>query len=322
MSLFRKIKTPVKLGVASVLIAILISQTDIAKIHALLLKTNQWFFILAFLVMSTRIIIVALRWNVLLRPFRCSVSLWRLTRFYFIGRFFSFFLPTTVGGDLVRGYYLHNEGIGIQQAASSIIVERVLGVAATMVLALIGILYGYNLISSHAVRLIVIVPSVMGLTALWLLYVWDPRVSPRIPEEVSGKLQVFIDFVHQIQRYKAYPQNQLYGFGLSVLFQGIGIGATYLIALSLGSTTPLVNFIMFLPIVWLISMLPVSINGLGLREGSFVYLFTSNGMSTEMALAISTLFLFQLAVLAGVGCLFFLCSQKKYKEIKAYPNTL
>ncbi len=63
MSLFRKIKTPVKLGVASVLIAILISQTDIDSIQALLLKTNLWLFIFAFLVMSTRTFIVALRWK-------------------------------------------------------------------------------------------------------------------------------------------------------------------------------------------------------------------------------------------------------------------
>ncbi len=110
--------------------------------------------------------------------------------------------------------------------------------------------------------------------------------------------------------------------GSQRFFKALGIGATYLIALSLGSTTPLVNFFMFLPIIWLISMLPVSINGIGLREGAFVYLFTSIGMSTEMALAISTLFLFQLVVLGGLGSLFFLCSQKKIEDIKAYPNAL
>ncbi len=86
---------------------------------------------------------------------------------------------------------MYGEGIGIQQAASSIIVERVLGIAAMMVLALIGVSYGFNLISNNAIRLIVIIPSVIGLTVLWLIYIWDLKDSSRIPDVVSRKLQFF-----------------------------------------------------------------------------------------------------------------------------------
>ncbi len=201
-------------------------------------------------------------------------------------------------------------------------VERVLGIAAMMVLALLAMAGGFNLISDKTIRLIVIIPSVLGLTGLVLFYIDNQTLSTWIQTVTKGKFLFVYDILHHAQSYKTYPENLIYGFGLSVLFQGLGIGATFLIALSLGSVIPFVYFLMFLPIIWLVSMLPVSINGLGIREGAFVFLFTSIGMSREMALAISALYFFQLAVLGGLGSLFFLYSQIKIGAIRAYPNTM
>ena len=68
-----------------------------------------------------------------------------------------------------------------------------------------------------------------------------------------------------------------------MLFQVIGVLSTYLIAVSMGSELSYLYFFILLPVIWLAGLLPVSINGLGIREGSFVFLFRSTGMSEEMA---------------------------------------
>ena len=320
MRKFQKFKTPIKLGFAGTLLAFLISQTDLAFIKALLLTTNLWLFLFAFLIMCARMFVAAFRWKVLLPRETTNVSLLRLAMFYYIGRFFGFFLPTVVGGDLVRGYYLYGDGISKPEVAGSILAERVLGIAAMMVLALLAMACGFNRISNNVIRLLVIVPSVSGLTILWLIYTGNWNLSSGLQSVTKGKLQFVHEIIPIVGSYKRRPGCLFYGFGLSVLFQALGIGATYLIALSLGSPTPLFFFLMFLPIIWLVSMLPVSINGLGIREGSFVLLFTSIGMSKEMALAISTLFLFQLLLMAGLGSLFFICSHKKIEAIRTYQN--
>ena len=272
MQLSPKIKIALKFVIAGSLLAALISQIDMALTKTILLGANPWLCLAAFLILSSRKFVAAFRWKILLSPNLYKVSVLRLTILYFIGGFFSFFLPTVVGGDLVRGYYLYGDGIDKQEVVSSIIVERVLGITAMMLLALLAMSGGFNLIQSNVIKLIVIVPSVMGLTIVWLLYIWEPTQFFRSTAEASGKLvRTVVDIFHQVRSYKSLSVALLLGFVFSVLFQLLGIGATYLIALSLGSQTSFFYFLIFLPNVWLISMLPVSINGLGIREGTFVF---------------------------------------------------
>ena len=71
---------------------------------------------------------------------------------------------------------------------------------------------------------------------------------------------------------------------------------------------------MLLPIIWLITMVPITINGLGLREGAFIFLFTEIGMAKEMAMAISILFLLQTIIQGIIGGLFFLFEKVSVAE--------
>ena len=321
MKISPKIKTALKFVIAGSLLAVLISQIDIDFTKTILLGVDPWLCLAAFLIFSSRMLVAALRWKTLLKANRYKVSLLRLTILYYIGDFFSFFLPSAVGGDLVRGYYLYGDGVNKQEVASSIIVERVLGISAMMSLALLATAGGFNLIHNNVIKLIVIVPSVLGLTIVWLLYIWEPKQFCRSTTRASGKLaRTAIDIFDEVRSYKSLSVNLLFGFVFSLLFQLLGIGATYLIALSLGSPTPFFYFLIFLPIVWLVSMLPISIAGLGIREGAFVFLFASVGMSSEMAIAISTVFLFQMAAQGAAASIFFLFYQRKIIAMEEFSK--
>jgi uncharacterized membrane protein YbhN (UPF0104 family) len=107
---------------------------------------------------------------------------------------------------------------------------------------------------------------------------------------------------------------------MSLLFQFGGVISTYFIALSIQDHTKFIYFLMLLPIVWFVSLLPISLNGLGVREGTFVFLFVVTGMTKETAITISGLYLLQTIAQGLLGGLFFLWDQGKIASIKEYSN--
>ena len=103
----------------------------------------------------------------------------------------------------------------------------------------------------------------------------------------------------------------------TIAFQSAGIFATYLLGVAIGSPISLSYYFILLPIVWLVAMIPISINGLGLREGAFVVLFVSIGMSKEAAIAISVLFLAQAMLQGLIGGVLFLINRREAPAAKA-----
>ena len=114
--------------------------------------------------------------------------------------------------------------------------------------------------------------------------------------------------------YKKAPAVLWYTLLISIVFQFTGVIATYLVALSLGSDTGFIYFLILLPVIWVLGMLPVSINGLGVREGSFVLLFGTVGMTKEMAMAISILWFVQNIGLGLIGGVIFVLEGNNGKK--------
>ncbi len=102
------------------------------------------------------------------------------------------------------------------------------------------------------------------------------------------------------------------------MFQLIGIISVYLIALSLGCLIKFIYFLILLPVIWVISMIPVSINGLVVREMSFVFLFGTTGMTEEMAMAICIFWLVQTFGLGFIGSVLFILEGGSLSKIKQY----
>jgi len=121
-----------------------------------------------------------------------------------------------------------------------------------------------------------------------------------------------------IRSYQEHPGALAFSFLITILVQVAGIISAYLLGIAVGCTTAFLYYIVLLPVVWLISMIPVSLNGLGLREGAFVVLFSAIGMPKEAALAISLLLLAQ-GVLQGIlGALLYVTDHKDISSIRTY----
>jgi len=218
-------------------------------------------------------------------------SLAEYTRFYFTGMFFNLFSPSTVGGDLVRALYL---GAGRRPglAVDSVLFDRVSGLAVLMALGAVALLAfpQYGLPWPLAAG---IVAGGVGLVVGW----WTcPRLVRLLPERNRMRRQV---------------ENELAPFwrdrGLlvrvvlvSLVFHLSQVAVQYVLVHAAGATVPLSYCLVYHPVISVMTALPFSIGGLGVREGGYLYFLTRVDIDDSVAVTVGVLW-FAIIVLAGLA---------------------
>ena len=302
-----RLKLLVKLLVPAAIITYFVVTLEWGTVLTHLRQTDAALFAAGFILLCVRMATGAWRSVILLRARGITGhGLGTLTRYYFIGNFFSLFMPALVGRDLARGYYLYTSSEEKSIAVSTVVVERIIGTGALAVLtaaaAAVHVLAGMTALSGR-------VPMIVGIaaagTAVGIALIFIPvteRILERLtPRSLRGSLHTAAVFIRDIVTFNRSPRALWYGFAVSVLFQAWGVAAVYLLARAAGSDAPTIAFLVFLPVIWFAGMLPVSIGGLGVREGTFAALFATAGMTTEMALAICILWNIQNLMLGIIG---------------------
>jgi uncharacterized protein (TIRG00374 family) len=235
-----------------------------------------------------------------------------LIKFYFVGTFFNLFLPTALGGDVVRGYDLARYSGKRMGAATSVLVERIVGFLALAFIALLALLVGSRVIDDATVTTVILVACLSYVAVTIILF------NARVMKGLVGMLQ-FIkvgdigkrldQMVDSLHAFTAHKMVLWQCFVLSMICQVLGILAAYSLAWAINLKLAPVYFFMVLPMIWIITMVPLSINGLGVREGAFVFFFTQVGVSDSAALLLSFLNFSQLIVLGLMGGIVYLLSQ-------------
>lgn len=248
------------------------------------------------------------RWQVLLRAHNVSVSVNRLFSFYLVGMFFNNFLPTSVGGDVVKGYDLYRLSGKGKESITTIFLERYTGLAAIILIGLIALIIGYPYFQDPVVS-ILLIGTAVGFIAGTLMvanrYVkilclkMTRRLHiPKVGRAISGVYETF-------GRYKNHKGIFLYSIWVSFGVQILNILVYILLAHALGIAIPWGYFFLFFPIVTVSTMLPLSFNGIGMREGMMVYLFSRIGVPPAQALGLSLTWFFIVICISLLGGLIF-----------------
>jgi uncharacterized protein (TIRG00374 family) len=130
----------------------------------------------------------------------------------------------------------------------------------------------------------------------------------------QAKLQGMVD---ALRRYRGHHRALGQAFGLSLLLQALIIVTYYLIGAGLGLGVPLLYFFLFVPLITCLSMLPVSVAGLGIREGGVIYFFAKVGVPAAAALGMSLVWFSLTVVVSGLGGLVFLLDSHAAKRTGA-----
>jgi len=251
---------------------------DGQRLFDLIGRSRPGFLLLMALAGLSRIWISAIRFHFLSRPIR-RLGLRTLSRHYFVASYFNNLLPTAFGGDVIRVFLLAKQGLSKVESGALILIERSVGLGALVALATLGV----ALFPVQAeLRWLVLGIGAMLAAGVLVLLAGSRRLGRRIGRWPA--LQGAVDAAKVL----SHRSRALSGVVvLSFLLQVVSISVSWLAALAMGIDTSFLACLALVPLVWLVTMLPVSIGGIGLREVSFAYLLGTIGISSEESLLIS-----------------------------------
>jgi uncharacterized membrane protein YbhN (UPF0104 family) len=315
------------LGVVLLIFIVLVSRADLNEISQIFAELNWPWYLVAFALFLLNTAIRAYRWSVLIGALDERVPFGRLLRLYFISLFFNNFLPSGFGGDVVKVLGLRQESGRGPEALSSVVMDRLTGLLGSSLVALLGLLW-HSLhptvsldLPRHLIAVIVLVS--LGIPLGFLFLRWSeplPRLAAWFPW--SRPITQYGRLVRLAATIRRYPYPALLqSLLISLPFTFSLVLAQYCIARALSADVPFALFALFVPIISLITLLPVSFNGLGTREGAYLLLFVPAGVRDEKALAMSFAFFF-LRFATGLigGLLYALQSAGSAARAASYTN--
>ncbi len=259
------------------------------------LQGLDWrYLVVAFVLFQAGLVIRAYRWRVLLRALGIAVSYGRLVVLYFVGFFFNTFLPSGFGGDVVKMFELSQHSRRGAESVSGVLADRIVGLLASCLLALGGLIFGFRLVPLPVTGVIAALTLAI-LGGGWILL--QRELWERLP--LIGKLTRQERVRQWSTAMLAYDGRSL----LKALLVGLGFsivlaGANFCVALALGVRISPLYFILFVPVIGTVTALPISLNGLGVRESIYVALFTQVGVQAPQAMAMS-LIIYALRLCSG-----------------------
>lgn len=245
----------------------------------------------ATLLMALERVVAVLKWDVLLVAKGTKVPFWPLMRITLIGNFWGLLLPSSLSIDVVRGYELYRHTSRGALSASSVLVDRILGLFSLLLLCLVGMLFHPSWVGSPALRIFLLGVTCAAVAFVVVLQLETiPRwVERRWPAAAGHSFARKLLAAHRaLLEYKRYPRALAGCFLGSILLQIVRVLTVYALALTFAVDVPLLYIFILVPVSMFLVMIPITIfSGLGIREVSFVALFAAAGLSKTDAFAIS-----------------------------------
>jgi len=279
---------------------ILIYRTSIKDILRTLGEADLFWIIISFSLHALGLLISAYRWQILIQAQGDSVPLGFLAKSYLVCSFFNNFLPTRIGGDVVRIWDGSRYSRSLVKSSAIIVVERLTGIIVLLAFALVASLIRLEMAQKIPVIWVSLLFGVLGFTLLGVFFTpFFGKLLERIPDKgVLQKLKpkIFI-FRNTILLYKDRKSYFFKALFWAFLLQVNVILHYFLIGKALHLNIHLIDYFIFIPIVHLILIIPITISGFGLREGTYIEIFKFYGISASVAVSFSFIdVIFQLVV--------------------------
>ena len=307
MEVIKKIAAIIlRIGISIVLLIVLFRQVDIKGMFGIVKSANPILLLLAFLVMLFCYILSFFRWKMLLDAINIKPPAGRVVLSFAGGLFFNLFLPSTIGGDIMRSLDLSTHTNKPKEVIATVFLDRLSGYVGLVLLASTALILGWHAIQVKAAVFSVIIITLILVAILVVLFnnfVYK-KLNKILHSPSAGKIRELITSLHQeIHLFRHRKGLILKNILVSVLIQGFSPVSFYIVALSLGIKVNIIYFILFFPIIGAITMLPISIGGLGLRDATTVFFFSRIGVAKDLAFATSLLgffFIFIIGILGGI----------------------
>jgi uncharacterized membrane protein YbhN (UPF0104 family) len=286
-------------AVSGVLLSWVAWRTDWQELVAALahMRFELWLAALAMLAGAQGL--SAWRWQMLARPLGFERSIRQLFSYYFIGMYFNLLLPTSVGGDVLRAWYLDGRSGRRLAALAAVFLDRFSGLLVLLALACAGVLLSPRELPAWITGFVwsTSACALLGILAVPVLARWGGGMSQRL---------------HKVRLALATLMAPRLLAASTILSLGVQAGNVILVLLlgeALGAQVPLAFYWILVPMVTLLTMLPISINGTGVREGAMVLFLAPLGVAEQTAVALALLWFTVFLAASLLGGLVYLCGR-------------
>ncbi len=283
-------------GISVALLALLLVRTDLSQLGDTLRGVSFSMLAVAFLIFLICNLVNVYKWQLIIRKQGLQVSNVYLTKLYYMGLFFNNFLPTNIGGDVVKIWKLSKVTGKGHDAVSSVVIDRAGSTLGILLLALVPTMFRLSQLGPNvavpifamffiAVLLIAFLSSERAVRALGRFRLF--RADP------FGLRKHLKSFYYSLYQFREHKLTLALFMIWSLIYQALHILTVYFVALALDIEIPAYYYFLFVPVVMAVTMLPISLNGVGTREVTWVLLFRQVIEDPELArtLAISLSFL-------------------------------
>jgi hypothetical protein len=279
----------VRVLASAAILAILVPRVHLGEVLRL---HRLWWLVAAVVVTFVGVVLSALRWQRVLAALGLHSSIRTLMSHYLASLFVGNVLPSTVGGDVLRVTRLSATNGEAPGTFASVVIERLTGWLVLPVLTLVAVIAnpGLRREAPEAVGLCILIAlgTLTGL-AMLLIAAAHPRLGGRLT--ASDGWRRFTGAVHVgLDRFRRRPALALEVLAVGFLYQLAVMFAAFLAAQALGIDVGWTAILAFFPVVAIIQVIPVTIGGLGTREGALILLLGSLGVGSSDAIALGLLF--------------------------------
>lgn len=291
------IKKPYKIvlnvAVFVICVVLIIKKVDIPNVMSLAGTVDFRIFIFTVSISILRTWLSGIRWELLHPNNIGGMSKWAYFRLSMLSHLFNLFMPGALGGDIVKTAYAFNEGQGQKvKKVIAVFVDRTIGLISIMVLGMIALIASHKQLPINLWQAVLLFFASGGFMILLL----SDRVLT-VVDAISRKMVIgrrFIDaglvnWRESVSFYKDNSHKVLSSLALCAPIHLVSFTIYYVLAISIGMNIGFMEMVFAIAIMWLITAVPISVGGMGVRELSLVWLLGIFGVSSEQAVSLALL---------------------------------
>jgi hypothetical protein len=278
-------------GLGAAVVAVLLWRFDARPIFRLLTRERPAYFVAAVALYVAGQAMCAYRWQLLASLLKVHGRYREFLAYTFIGMFTNVFVPGLLAGDGARSVYLGRRHGRMGESIASVVADRGVGLIGLFWLAAIAAMF----LNSASIPSSVVTPTVVVGAIAMVGFLTSPLIARQIhlmPKPIRRAGGIVAPYLH-------HPATLIAPIALSIVLQITLSVGQYILAKGLGSAVPLSVFILCVPIANVFASLPLTLNGLGIRESAYLLLFGMAGMRKEDAIALGLLW-FAVTVTGGL----------------------
>ena len=297
----------IKLVISIAVVSFLIYKLDFQAVWQNIIHASFGLIAAALVMQLLSQTLAAYRWYLIMDILKFPHTFSFYLKSYFKGSLFNQVLPTSIGGDAYRIAEVSANGGLVKEAFYGVFIDRIVGLLGLLLLNFVANWIQPELLPAGLFITInlIILAAIAGLFVLMAIHkfpIFDRYKVTRL----------FFELSHRFRFIYKTPKRIAEQLGLSILIHLFSMLALFGIGHSLGINEPLVTYLVLIPPAILLTILPISFAGWGVREGALIGLFLLIGVDQTLVLAMSLIYGVTLMVAALPGLFFFIKSKHKY----------